>query len=455
MAVAVLVWLFASAGASAQDCSGVVKQRRLSSLKIEVEATVKSTGAIIGATGTGVVIADQGYVLTNSHVVNLGNDVEKVTITGRLGSSKAPAESLTLIDDDTTHDIALLKFSNSTTSPKPVPIGRIASAERGSALCSIGYPLDVEFHVSPGLLGGPSDLGGWWTLTIPTNPGESGAPVFDVQGRLLGLRVAGRVDLVGVYFMVPINLAARLLALVPTLNDPTNVENSLYAMQLNGQPAVVGRAFTVDLGTVEEGKAVSVPLAVRLVSGKRHVTVASAPAPLSVTSEAGGDFELTSDRPVNLTLRLDNPSVDGMQEREVRLLLPKDGTPDSGPPLTVTVRWRAMKGTVEVPASSGARASGRGQDFSPQYEVCANAPADGDYIVKSGTFSLTGDRACGAWSSCLPLVEERKYCMAFTLQGHDECLGPFSSCDPTRNSEGHVRAVFKLRPSTPRLIAVI
>jgi S1-C subfamily serine protease len=449
--------LFAT-GASAQDCSTVIKQHRLATVKIEAEATVKSTGAIIGAAGTGVVISELGYVLTNSHIVNLGNDVEDVRITGRIGSSKAPAESLQFIDDDTTHDLALLRIENTARSYQAVRLGNIAIARDGTAVCSMGYPKDLEFHPSQGMLGGPSDQGGWLTLTIPTNPGESGAPVFTPQGRLLGLRVAGRTDLVGVYYMVPLNLAARLLALVPGGPGTQNDDNSIFAMQLDDRPSVVGRTFTVDLGFVEGGKTVSVPLAVRLASGKGRYTLGPVPSPLSIVSETGGgDIEMAADRPVKLTLKLDNPARDVLQEKEMRLLIPVEGSSGTRQALTLVVRWHALEGTVKVAASSGPKASGRGAELSPPYEVCAASPVVGDYVYvpKSGTHSLSGDRGCGAWSNCNPRSEEKRYCLVFELQGHNECLGFLDTCAPVRNSEGHVAAVFQLRPSIPRLIATM
>jgi S1-C subfamily serine protease len=156
-------------------------------------------------------------VLTNYHVLDLGADFIDKVYAGSIGSGSAPLMPMRLIDVDSTPDLALLQFNNTAMAYQPAPIGKIEAASAGSPVCSFGYPLDVEFRPTGGVLGDASGPGGWWTLDVSTNPGESGAPVFSLLGNLIGLRVAGRVDAVGIYYMVPISLAARLLAIVPKL----------------------------------------------------------------------------------------------------------------------------------------------------------------------------------------------------------------------------------------------
>ena len=206
-----------SGQAFGQDCAPVVSKFRQTSVRIRVEGVNRETGAVKESHGSGVIVSDRGHVLTNYHVIDLGTDFIDKVYGGSIGSGAAPLMPMRLIDVDSTPDLALLQFNNTAMVYQAAPIGKIEAASAGSAVCSFGYPLDVEFRPTGGVLGDASGPGGWWTLDVSTNPGESGAPVFSLLGSLLGVRVAGRNDAVGIYYMVPISLAARLLAVVPRM----------------------------------------------------------------------------------------------------------------------------------------------------------------------------------------------------------------------------------------------
>ena len=201
----------------AQDCAPVVAKFRQTSVRVRVEGVNRNTGAVKQSFGSGVIVSDKGHVLTNHHVVEIGTEFIDRIFHGSIGSGTEQPMPMRLIDVEPTHDLALLQFNNTAMRYQAAPIGSIESVNAGSPVCTFGYPLDLEFRPTRGILGVASGPGGWWTVDIPTNPGESGAPVFSAAGNVLGLRVAGRADAVGIYFMVPIDLAARLLAIVPKM----------------------------------------------------------------------------------------------------------------------------------------------------------------------------------------------------------------------------------------------
>ena len=235
---------------------------------------------------------------------------------------------------------------------------------------------------------------------------------------------------------------------------PADASGSYYSVQLGGQPATVGKAFTADLGFVAAGVSIDIQLAVRLVAGSGRFVVGDPSKPLSLVSPSAREVDLASQQPLTFTIRLESPAVEGKQEREIRLLAPAANGPLRGQqPLILRVSWNALKPSVAVSKDSGAKASGTGKDFSPPYDVCATAPSPGDYVLVPGSVShsLTGDRACNAWSTCTERSSEKEYCLIFTLQGHDECQRPFANCDASRNSEGHVSATFNLRTSVQTL----
>ena len=78
----------------------------------------------------------------------------------------------------------------------------------------------------------------------------------------------------------------------------------------------------------------------------------------------------------------------------------------------------------EETVSSGPRPSGLGSEFSQPYELCTNAIPSGMKILKQ-QFTLSGDRTCGAWSTCnMTTNTPERVCWQFTLQGHNEWFPP-------------------------------
>lgn len=100
--------------------------------------------------------------------------------------------------------------------------------------------------------------------------------------------------------------------------------------------------------------------------------------------------------------------------------------------------------------SSGPKDSGPFKDFSALYQLCLGAPTEGYTLVNSSDeFWLTGDRRCGAWSTCeVARRDTTNVCWVFSLQGHDE----ISDNRGIRQSEGHLRARYALRESETLLL---
>jgi hypothetical protein len=98
---------------------------------------------------------------------------------------------------------------------------------------------------------------------------------------------------------------------------------------------------------------------------------------------------------------------------------------------------------------SGERLSGSSGDFSPAYRVCLGSAPPGYTLVRgSEEFWLTGDRRCGAWSTCEWIRrDDEDVCFAFSLQGHNEDLHNGGQ----RLSEGHLKAQYKLVAAPPGL----
>lgn len=165
-----------------------------------------------GGHGSGVSIGN-GYVLTASHVVG----TEK-TVTLKL--SDGSIQPATVMWSSKEYDIALLR-----TSPDRIGAARLECrvASEGETIISIGNPLALEFVSAYGkIAGSPREVGPWksaYITDITTIMGQSGGPVFDADGDLIGITVGVMAapmglggSFVGFGFVVPSQSVCSLLA---------------------------------------------------------------------------------------------------------------------------------------------------------------------------------------------------------------------------------------------------
>ncbi|HEY3066351.1 MAG TPA: trypsin-like peptidase domain-containing protein [Methylomirabilota bacterium] len=172
-------------------------------------------GEHMGA-GSGVIIAPDGYVLTNSHVVN---GAARVTATLTDGQSLGA----TVVGEDPATDLAVIRLQGSGL-PHGV-LGESASLRVGQLVIAIGNPLGFQSTVSTGVV---SALGrslrsrtgrlidNIVQTDVPLNPGNSGGPLVDSRGRIVGINTAIIAMAQSISFAIPVDTAKwvvpRLLA---------------------------------------------------------------------------------------------------------------------------------------------------------------------------------------------------------------------------------------------------
>jgi serine protease Do len=136
--------------------------------------------------GSGVLINDEGFVLTNSHVVG---DETQFTVLIRDKSFEA-----TLVRKEKVRDVALIRINKFERQLKGV---RLAKNEPkiGDPLYVIGAPLDVQFDhtITNGIVSAKRTINGLPFLQTDAaiNPGNSGGPIFNAKGEMVGLAVSG------------------------------------------------------------------------------------------------------------------------------------------------------------------------------------------------------------------------------------------------------------------------
>ena len=176
------------------------------------------------AQGSGFVVSPQGYILTNSHVITdagsgpVAKPADKVFVEFQ-DRDRAEAK---IVGWDVFDDVGLIKVDPSAHALAPVPLGNSAAAVVGEPVAAIGSPFGNEDSLGVGVVSAThrsiDSLTSDFKLVdaiqtdAPINHGNSGGPLFDARGRVIGINAqirsaSGQAE--GVGFAVPINSARR------------------------------------------------------------------------------------------------------------------------------------------------------------------------------------------------------------------------------------------------------
>ena len=176
------------------------------------------------AQGSGFVVSPTGYILTNSHVITNAGESTSVHGADRVyiefqDRDRAPAK---IIGWDVFDDVGLVKVDPVDHAVKPVPLGNSAAVSVGEPVAAIGSPFGNEDSLGVGVVSAThrsiDSLTSNYSLVdaiqtdAPINHGNSGGPLFDARGRVIGINAQIRSNsggAEGVGFAVPINAAKR------------------------------------------------------------------------------------------------------------------------------------------------------------------------------------------------------------------------------------------------------
>ncbi|WP_432822175.1 DegQ family serine endoprotease [Trichloromonas sp.] len=162
------------------------------------------------ALGSGFIISKDGYILTNDHVVD-GADVVTVKLAdGRTFDAMIKGQDEKL-------DLALLKIDTGEDLPVAV-LGDSDTLEVGQWVMAIGNPFGLEQTVTAGIVSakgrvigaGPYD--DFIQTDASINPGNSGGPLFDTDGRVVGINTAIVAGGQGIGFATPVNAAKNIIS---------------------------------------------------------------------------------------------------------------------------------------------------------------------------------------------------------------------------------------------------
>ena len=211
------------------------------------------------AAGSGVIISEDGYVLTNNHVIS-GADKITVYVNPGDGSEEQTYEA-TLVGSSESNDIAVLKID--ATGLNAATFGDSDQIELGELAVAIGNPMgQVHGSVTAGIISAVEQELTIDDVTINAiqtdaaiNPGNSGGALFDSYGNVIGIVYAksSSVSIEGIGYAIPVNNIKDLVAQM--INDPDSVKD-----QTKGSQIMLG--ITIRDITEEMSKQYSMPVGV-------------------------------------------------------------------------------------------------------------------------------------------------------------------------------------------------
>jgi len=171
------------------------------------------------AIGSGFIISQDGYVMTNAHVVDGAKEIYIKMTNGREFEAK-------LVGVDSRSDIAVLKVD--ATDLPTVAIGSSSKARVGEWVIAIGSPFDLENSVTAGIISAKGRETGEFLPFIQTdvavNPGNSGGPLINLHGEVVGINsqiFSQSGGFMGISFAIPIDDAMHVAEELKTTGHVT------------------------------------------------------------------------------------------------------------------------------------------------------------------------------------------------------------------------------------------
>ncbi len=168
--------------------------------------------------GSGFIVSQDGYIITNNHVVEDADQIKVKLANGKEYDAK-------VVGRDAKTDLAVVKI-NGAQDLHPLSLGNSENLKVGSWVVAIGSPFGLEQTVTQGIVSGKGRVigSGPYDDFIQTdasiNPGNSGGPLVNMKGEVIGINTAMNPSGQGIGFAIPIDMAK---AVIPQLEQKGSV----------------------------------------------------------------------------------------------------------------------------------------------------------------------------------------------------------------------------------------
>ncbi len=203
------------------------------------------------ASGSGVIISANGYIVTNNHVVEDANDIKVTTYDKKTYKAE-------LIGTDPTTDLAIIKID---ASKLPVAyFANVNDVKIGEMVLAVGNPLGLNSTITQGIISaigrgslnlrsgqsGKQTVENYIQTDAAINPGNSGGGLFDLNGSLIGINTAiasQNGSFIGYGFAVPIDL---VLAIADDLIEDGKIDRGFIGIQYEPVSEAMAKALKLD-----------------------------------------------------------------------------------------------------------------------------------------------------------------------------------------------------------------
>lgn len=207
----------------------------------------KQSTDVLKASGSGVIISSDGYIVTNNHVVQ---EADKITIT--LNDKRQYNAKIT--GTDPTTDLALLKIDEKDL--EYVTYGNSDKLDVGDWVLAVGNPFNLTSTVTAGIisakarniniLGSSSSIESFLQTDAVVNPGNSGGALVDTDGNLVGINaaIASRTgSYIGYSFAIPVTIVKKV---VKDLKEFGKVQRAFIGVTIKEIDAVLAKKLNLD-----------------------------------------------------------------------------------------------------------------------------------------------------------------------------------------------------------------
>jgi serine protease Do len=286
--------------------------------------------------GSGFIISDDGYIITNNHVVTKSNGIFVTLTDGKEYKAK-------VIGTDPRTDVALIKIDAKNLTP--LPIGDSKTLKKGQWVLAIGSPFGLDSTVTSGIVSAINrDTGDYLPFIqtdVAVNPGNSGGPLIDLAGRVVGVNsqiISQSGGFMGISLAIPIDEAMHV---VEQLKAHGKVTRGRIGVQIGPVSDEVGKAIGLD----------------------------NAKGAMVSNVESGGPAAKAGVRPGDVIIKFDGNEIDHMTDLPRLVGATK---PDSTVPMEI---WRkGKKETLRVKVGEMPAASD--EEAGPSSKAPKDAPAD-------------------------------------------------------------------------------
>ena len=219
-------------------------------VKIDVAGEVQ--GQVASGSGSGIILSEDGEILTNEHVVELAANSGRLSVSFEDGT-EAPAE---VLGTDPLTDTAVIR-AEGVDGFTPATIGRSGNLDIGQQVVAIGSPFGLDSTVTSGIVSAldrPVSVGTdaeGQSTTYPAiqtdaaiNPGNSGGPLVDMDGNVVGINSsirtsgesAGQGGSIGLGFAIPMDEVMPIVEQMLAGETPTHARLGITVSDVEPQP---------------------------------------------------------------------------------------------------------------------------------------------------------------------------------------------------------------------------